>query len=793
MPYLITTITTTSLPFLLILAATTTITTVLAQTNPPFELAGTMGASTCTGTVSNGAPHAGLTRAYIIDKSTCEAAATALGLSDNNGADITNKNNKWMYIPGCHWDGTSLYVDPTGLHGQRTARTNQQALCALVEPCVEGQIIPEGQQCACTTGVTYHTEGKNGNYADQQTVLCSVTALTDTVYCGSTGKQDKPKEVRCYPDGIGCAASPYSHFTKTYSDWAAGDPLSGDYVWRGREINDFKNVRVASFSSLQIVGLPFGVEVELYKNWNVDGWNPGGTRQKCYPDTTLPRLRGVGGAMFSVEESATLTLRLLELAGVGTLQSFVVGGAVDVRSGTFIGDRVWFNGWNVVDVGGAIHAQKIGSATFAIELKECEFGRALTIASTADYGYPNKAGSSQGGGAIYAKDLGQGSTVSFICTPGKYRPPYVDNGEPTVVAYDDADAGCTASCPVDKGYYAPTFGAREQESDCGICPAAYYCPDVTSPPTACPLGRYAPAGSHSLIQCAACFPGKYVVDAGPPLVCGICAAGMYRNSVSLNINDICMQCPSGRFALDHTSSDFDSSVDKSVAASFHDAVLDCLFCEAGTSFTTQIAQCDVCGAGHYQSNIDLPAVVCQQCPEGRYLIDKGTAKEAHDEMSLCLYCPKGNEFVSKTEMCSVCKAGHYQDQELQPSVACQLCPTGRYLTDAGVGMEEHDEITDCFFCNKGEEYHNRMSACSVCQVGQWQDSSNQSSATCQNCPSGQNIEDNGIFAVNHDAVLKCSGCLPGQYLPLPVTDLLGCVGIALFFCFFFVFCMWTHQ
>ena len=747
----------------------TVITIIMAQTNPlVFELT-----STCTGTV---AQHAGLMRAYIIDKPTCEAAASALGLDDSNGAENTNKNNKHIYLPGCHWDGSRLYVDPTGLNGQRTAQSNQQALCALVAPCVEGQIIQRGQQCACTTGVTYHTRDKVGNFGNEQTVLCSPTALTDTVYCGSTGKQDIPKEVRCYPHGIGCAASSLPHFTKAHPTWEANDPMAGDYVYRGREINDFKTIRVASSTSLKIVALPFSVDFELYKNWNVAGWNPVGTRQKCYPDTTLPRFRGTGGPLFSVEDGATLTLTLLELAGVGTVQNFVGGGAVHVKSGTFVGNRVWFNGWVAANNGGAIHAEAVpGVSTYAIELKACEFGRALTIASNANYGFPNSAG--RKGAAIYATD-NQNSKLVFTCPPGKYQPPYVDSGEgPNVVAYDDLNAGCTESCPVDKGYYAPTFSERKQESDCGQCPAAYYCPD-TLIKIACPIGRYAPAGSHDLTQCAACFPGKYVVDAGPPLVCGVCAAGMFRDSVSLNLNDVCTQCPTGRFALDHKSISFDISVDKSVAASFHNHLSDCLYCSKGSFFTSQTTECSVCRAAKYQDQDNVASVVCKSCPNGRVLTDnKATDGSLHSDLSNCLFCEKGKSFRNKIHSCKICEAGKYQDQDTVASAECQHCPTGRVVVDLATTATLHDAIEDCSFCEKGRYFINKTTKCSICTVGQFQNRTSVPSVQCTACPPGKTIgkaQVTGLHPSKHNEEDDCKGCSRGQFLYLPLEEGQGC-------------------
>ena len=267
-----------------------------------------MSNSICTGPVSSG-PNTGKTRAYIIDKATCEEAAAALSLSDTT-ADNTNVNNKWTYIPGCHWTGSGLYTDPSGLHGQRVARQDQQAICALVEPCIEGAIIPDGTRCACPNGVTYHS---NTNYGKDQTVLCSRESLTEIVGCSNSYVLDLPTEVRCYPVtinsngnpvGVGCSASPHKHWTSSAgygqsSTWTLNPSdstvyMEGTFVYHGKEINDMPKIGVEMGKTFELIGMKYNVQNELYKNWNVAGWNPTGTKQKCYPATTLPRLRGAG-------------------------------------------------------------------------------------------------------------------------------------------------------------------------------------------------------------------------------------------------------------------------------------------------------------------------------------------------------------------------------------------------------------------------------------------------------------------------------------------------------------------
>ena len=252
------------------------------------------------------------------------------------------------------------------------------------------------------------------------------------------------------------------------------------------------------------------------------------------------------------------------------------------------------------------------------EFTKCEFGKALTIGSNPEYGFKNEPADVLGVGAIYIVDVGRSddtNTVTFFCQPGKYRAPY--NFGPHQfgynLMYDDVDAGCTITCPNDAGYYAPLVGIREKETDCGECPAAHYCPNTVDAPIPCPVGKYAPAKSHRLDQCAACFPGKYMTTGpGKPLLCAVCSAGMFRSSVSLSNTDVCSTCPSGRYNLDHTSNAFDSSSDKSTAAAFHNELTDCLFCAVGRSFTTQTTTCDICGGKYRLSHIFSLFYLCSR-------------------------------------------------------------------------------------------------------------------------------------------------------------------------------------
>ena len=267
----------------------------------------------------------------------------------------------------------------------------QQTICSLLKPCAIGEIIPDGTECACS-GVTYH--GRDGLHVSDITVACSKDALVDLVYSGFPCPDqhridaDRPKEVRCYGAGVGCAAGPYTHWSKSYDfKHAANKYMEGNFVHRRAEERDLNTIAVKTGTSLQIVGLPYGVRFVVYKNWQVDNWEPGGLKQKCFNPTGsadgnannwLPRLRAAHNQrLFSVESGGTLKLQNVELAGTAQVpvEPKVGKRAIHVAAGgTFIGSKVWFVGWAIAGQGGALYVAGAADQSTLVELHSCEFG-----------------------------------------------------------------------------------------------------------------------------------------------------------------------------------------------------------------------------------------------------------------------------------------------------------------------------------------------------------------------------------------------------------------------------------
>ena len=209
------------------------------------------------------------------------------------------------------------------------------------------------------------------------------------------------------------------------------------------------------------------------------------------------------------------------------------------------------------------------------------------------------------------------------------------------------------------------------ENQCQGCSTGTFA-DVTGLTSCktCPSGK-SNAGVNNT-NCESCPRGRILVTV-LPLVCGICTAGFYQPSIHLDASLTCIPCPAGRYVLDKANDD-----------SKHDAQNDCLYCTAGTEFSSSSTGCSTCEAGTYQDQNVQASIKCSACPEGRYVSNKGTTPTLHDHLEDCSRCLQGTEFTSKTTKCVICKAGKYQDDNQATPAVCVQCPSGQHLIDTGM-------------------------------------------------------------------------------------------------------------
>ena len=98
-----------------------------------------------------------------------------------------------------------------------------------------------------------------------------------------------------------------------------------------------------------------------------------------------------------------------------------------------------------------------------------------------------------------------------------------------------------ANCPIKTFRY--TIGGT-QTSDCGACPAGFFCPNGTADPFVCPPGYYCPPnteiplvcpvgtfgpgqGLGLLTDCASCYGGRYCSQYGLVKPEGFCDQAFY--------------------------------------------------------------------------------------------------------------------------------------------------------------------------------------------------------------------------------------------------------------------------
>ena len=121
---------------------------------------------------------------------------------------------------------------------------------------------------------------------------------------------------------------------------------------------------------------------------------------------------------------------------------------------------------------------------------------------------------------------------------------------------------------------------------------------------------------------------------------------------------------------------------------------------------------------------------------------------------MCKKCVAGKEFTLTMTLCSICKAGTYQDLNDAAPAICESCPMGRYLTDTATAESEHDAYVDCLFCPKGFAFTNTTLPCAVCVRGKYQDSNVVSGAKCLAC-------DKGTFTLDNKQA--CGSCPTGTF------------------------------
>ena len=384
------------------------------------------------------------------------------------------------------------------------------------------------------------------------------------------------------------------------------------------------------------------------------------------------------------------------------------------------------------------------------------------------------------------------------------------------------------NCPA--GYYIPSGDAgkefHDEWEDCNACPAGYdtfytsglnkvantgltkcvACPkgwsaENTNTPTCtkCVIGEYAKKDTVAVqffqdessqtprLICDDCPKG--FVSVAEQDVCIVCGRGLYMDETGATKvnNNVCKNCPVGRYLLDHQDGKGINAGNTAVGDE-HDDLDDCDLCPKGL-YQPRPAKprCLVCQQGRYTDT--TTQTVCKKCDQGKYLLEdmgewvdtnNGFQGGFHNDESDCKNCPMGmytpveanptdknlNTDIhggfdpaatgvqrvasadgsgKEQKECLVCPSGYYSDVNALPTTTCKNCPIGRFilkrLTSVKVGKfqdekGDHDEMTDCKQCRAGQ--YNDLAAqtdCKLCEKAKYQADAGQPG--CTQCPAGR--------------------------------------------------------
>ena len=334
--------------------------------------------------------------------------------------------------------------------------------------------------------------------------------------------------------------------------------------------------------------------------------------------------------------------------------------------------------------------------------------------------------------------------------------------DPTDAQYHDDPSDCEV-CPAGTEHVSFTeecagcgpgqFTTGGLET-CNTCGKAKYVADKFGGPAPheclpCPSGYYQELDVAEEFQCKLCEKGRQHVDAST--ACEVCPGGQYQNSLD-TLNATCLACPDGKFLID------------AVEPERHDDINKCLFCSAGKYFEDQSTLCSDCVGGRYQNEDAWANAACKSCGSGQFSSQGDTpcsncAEGKFQELEValeyhCKFCVPGKQFINTQIACQICTSGQYQNDSQVPSAMCKECLVGRFLVDNQIDAVNHNDESDCLFCEAGKSYTNPLTPCADCLGGKYQDENQGYSVTCKFCAAGKFYQ---------SVSQSCAACPEGKY------------------------------
>jgi hypothetical protein len=265
----------------------------------------------------------------------------------------------------------------------------------------------------------------------------------------------------------------------------------------------------------------------------------------------------------------------------------------------------------------------------------------------------------------------QGQVSCFNCIPGEYQ----------------NQLGSIECKNCLSGHYQPLAGSIS----CVTCPAGWESQDNSTKCQRCEAGTYSNVTGET---CKECEAGQYRqskeadgVTTTDPTTCVDCPLGFNQNNTG---QALCFPCVPGKFSSEGAS-----------------------------------LMCEDCPIGYFQPKSEQAQ--CEEVPAGAIVAPGGASS---------VVVPDGSKIdASSPSGFSACTAG--TKGNIPPDYHCKQCPPGKSSTRGA---------TTCTACDKGKFNNRNGSLCKDCLINTYQEQNTEPSLVCQMCPTGFSSKESGSRA-----------------------------------------------
>jgi hypothetical protein len=233
--------------------------------------------------------------------------------------------------------------------------------------------------------------------------------------------------------------------------------------------------------------------------------------------------------------------------------------------------------------------------------------------------------------------------------------------------------------------------------------------------------------------------------------------------------------------------EFDTTLAKCQAGTYHCSSGACLECPTGTWSSLGQKACKSCPAGQYTTT----HLSCLDCPAGQYSSKNsdecqkcGVGKVSKQKSSVCTSCPAGKRADHFLNRCVACLAGTYSNSSAD---SCTRCDWGQYspaksprCTDCSPSFYSSYPSEKCEKCSKGSYSTAKMWACTYCTPFLLANSAQTGCLPKSDCKAGtyKDVTDNTCkrCPINQYSIDGAFGCDYCQWITFPNADQSACIG-----------------